>query len=65
MQHAPRRRKGKSKLMDRSWTPPSRSDFFIMINITIRIPKKLEKEEVNVKIQPAKKFQKKIRMEIK
>lgn len=51
--------------MDRSWTPPSRSDFFIMINITIRIPKKLEKEEVNVKIQPAKKFQKKIRMEIK
>ena len=30
-----------------------------MINITIRIPKKLEKEEVNIKVQPAKKFQKK------
>jgi hypothetical protein len=36
-----------------------------MINITIRIPKKLEKEEVKIKIQTAKKFQKKIRMEIK
>jgi len=35
-----------------------------MIKIIIRIPKKMEKEEVDVKMQPAKKFQKKIKMEI-
>lgn len=36
-----------------------------MINITIRIPKKMEKEEVKINVQPSKKYQKKIRMEIK
>jgi len=36
-----------------------------MITITIRIPKKMEKEEVKINVQPAKKFQKKIRMEIR
>lgn len=36
-----------------------------MIKIIIRIPKKQEKEEVDIKIQPAKKHQKKIRMEVK
>lgn len=35
------------------------------INITIKIPKRLEKEEVKIKIQPGKKYQKKIKMEIR
>ena len=35
-----------------------------MIKITIRIPKKREKEEVEIKVQPAKKFQKAIKIEI-
>ena len=34
-----------------------------MIEIIIRVPKKLEKEEVKIKMQPAKKYQKKIKLE--
>ena len=36
----------------------------IMINITIRVPKKLAKQEVVIKQQSAKKYQKKVRMEV-
>jgi len=36
-----------------------------MIKIIIRIPKKREKEEVEIIKQPSKKFQKKIKIEIK
>jgi len=36
-----------------------------MICIIIRVPRKREKEEVEVIFQPARKYQKKIKMEIK
>lgn len=36
-----------------------------MINLIIRVPKKLEKEEIKIKVQPGIKYQRKIRMEIK
>lgn len=36
-----------------------------MTVIIIRVPKKIEKDEVKVVVQPAKKYQKKIKMEIK
>jgi hypothetical protein len=35
-----------------------------MIKIIIRVPKKLEKEELKIRVQPAKKYTKKIKLEI-
>lgn len=33
-----------------------------MIKVIIRVPKKLQKEEIKVLLQPGRKYQKKIRM---
>lgn len=36
-----------------------------MIKIIIRIPKKNQKEELKIETQPGRKYQKKIKMEVK